>query len=217
MTRARRRRALAIAGAFVAAGALAAALAAVALTSSPEESEDAVRMAVVGDSLSQGDSRDFAAGDLGELSWVPWALGDGVEFAGGWAVSGSTTAQMLAAVEQYDADVLVVLAGTNDLALGVDPDETAANLARIVEVADVPRVVLVAIPPNDFRSGDEVSRFNAALAQLAQRNGWEFADASAPLRTEDNRFREGLTIDGIHPSVEGARLLGEGIRAAVRE
>lgn len=174
----------------------------------------ALRMAVVGDSISHGDSTDFSGGALGDFSWVRWAVDDRLTFAGGWAVPGALTEAMAQNVQPYDADVLVILAGTNDLAFGVAPDQTAAHLVQIAQTSGVGRVVLVGIPPNDF-GADAVTRYNAALQGLAAEQGWEFADAAAALRTEHNTYREGLTWDGVHPTVEGARLLGEAIRTHI--
>jgi hypothetical protein len=182
---------------------------------SPEpRSDGAVRLAVVGDSISHGDSPDFAAGVLGEYSWVRWAVDDRLVFAGGWARVGALTEEMAANVQRYDADVLVVLAGTNDLAFGVQPEATAVNLVNIAETAGVPRVVLVGIPPNDV-GGLAVTRYNAALKRLADSRGWEFVDASAELRAEQNTYREGLSVDGVHPTVQGAKLLAAAVRAHV--
>ncbi|KAA9150070.1 SGNH/GDSL hydrolase family protein [Microbacterium lushaniae] len=176
--------------------------------------EDPVRMAVVGDSLSEGDSADFSGGDFGDRSWLPWALDERVVFAGGWAVSGALTEAMAENVRPYDADVLVILGGTNDLALGIDLRDTQRHLVEIADTASVERVVLVGVPPIDF-APDTVGPYNQALRELAAERGWEFADAAAELRAPDETFREGLTWDGLHPTAEGARLLGEAIRAHV--
>ena len=201
--------------------ALAPACAPAAGTSAPSSpaataAEGAVRMAVVGDSISEGDSADFSGGDFGELSWLPWALDERVVFAGGWAVSGAVTEAMAENVRPYDADVLVILGGTNDVALGVDLRDTERHLVRIAETAGVDRVVLVGVPPIDF-AADAVDSYNEDLRRLAAERGWEFADAAAALRTSDDTYREGLTWDGVHPTVDGARLLGEAIRAHVLE
>jgi phospholipase/lecithinase/hemolysin len=184
-----------------------------AATGPPAQSEP-VRMAVVGDSISYGDSADFPGGALGDASWVRWAVDERLVFAGGWAVPGAVTEAMAENVRPYDADVLVILAGTNDLAFGIPAEQTMANLARIAETAGVGRVVLVGIPPNDFLA-DAVTHYNAALRSFAAEQRWEFADAAAPLRADGNTFGEGMTWDGVHPTVDGARLLGEGIRAHV--
>lgn len=187
-------------------------------TGPPEASAAAVHgtFAVVGDSIADADSPDFAAGDLGAGSWATYVVENGFAFSGGWAEWGATTAMMADAVGSIEADVLVILAGTNDVAFGIPFDESAANLDRIVDVVGIEDVVVVSIPPVDaFPAGADA--YNEDLEDLAGDRGWRFVDASAGLRTTDGRFRDGMSFDGLHPSVDGARVLGEAIAAGLRE
>ncbi|MFF2493494.1 SGNH/GDSL hydrolase family protein [Agromyces sp. NPDC058064] len=168
--------------------------------------------AVVGDSITDANSPDLAGGELGSESWVTSAVEAGLDFAGGWAEWGATTAFMADSVSAYDADVLVVLAGTNDLAFGVPFDASAANLDRIVERVGIADVVVSSIPPADAFPAAAVE-YNERLGALADDRGWRFVDASADLRTVDGRFADGMSYDGLHPSEQGARALGEAIAA----
>ena len=191
-----------------------------ASTGNPSPAPSAVaafgRFAAVGDSITDADSPAFAAGDLGAASWTTYVVDDGFAFAGGWAEWGATTAMMADSVGPVDADVLVVLAGTNDVAFGIPFEDSAANLDRIVEVVGIEDVVVVAIPPMDALPAGAVA-YNERLDDLATDRGWRFIDASAGLRTADGRFGEGMSSDGLHPSVEGARVLGAAIATALRE
>ena len=183
----------------------------------PEASAAAVHgtFAVVGDSIADADSPDFAAGDLGAGSWATYVVDDGFAFSGGWAEWGATTGMMADSVGSIEADVLVILAGTNDVAFNIPFDESAANLDRIVDdVVGIEDVVVVSIPPMDPAGADA---YNEHLADLAGDRGWRFVDASAGLRTADGRFRDGMSFDGLHPSVDGAQVLGEAIAAGLRE
>lgn len=185
---------------------------------SPEPSAVAahVRFAAVGDSITDADSPDFAAGDIGAASWATYVVDDGFAFAGGWVDWGATTGLMADSVGPIEADVLVVLAGTNDVAFRIPFEESAANLDRIVEVVGIEDVVVVSIPPFEtLPAGAEA--YNERLHGLATDRGWRFVDASAGLRTADGRFAEGMSSDGLHPSVEGARVLGAAIATALRE
>ncbi|WP_353813565.1 SGNH/GDSL hydrolase family protein [Agromyces sp. SYSU T00266] len=58
---------------------------------------------------------------------------------------------------------------------------------------------------------------NERLDDLTDERGWRFVDACAGLRTLDGRFAEGMTSDGLHPSEEGARVLGAAIAERLRE
>ncbi|MGR0319706.1 SGNH/GDSL hydrolase family protein [Agromyces sp. ZXT2-3] len=172
--------------------------------------------AAVGDSITDADSVDFAAGDLGAASWATYVVADGVAFAGGWAEWGATTELMAASVAPVEAEALVVLAGTNDLAFGLPFEVSTANLDRIVDTVGIDDVLVSSIPPFPANPGG-ADDYNARLEQLAEDRGWRFVDASAGLRTPDGRFADGMSSDGLHPSVEGARVLGEAIAEALRE
>ncbi|MDD9208145.1 SGNH/GDSL hydrolase family protein [Georgenia sp. 10Sc9-8] len=173
----------------------------------------ALRIAAVGDSITDANSPDFAGGELGEESWVSHAVGDGVAFAGGWAQWGATTAQMAAGAQPVDADVLVVLAGTNDVTAGIPFDETAANIAEIAATVDAPRVLISAVPPIDPDPA-LATELNANLEALAVAREWEFVDAPAEAR-EGDRFAPGMSEDGVHPTAQGARVIGAAVRAAL--
>ncbi|RXZ48340.1 SGNH/GDSL hydrolase family protein, partial [Agromyces binzhouensis] len=188
------------------------------VTGTPEASVVATlgTFAAVGDSITDADSRDFAAGDLGAASWATYVVDEGFAFAGGWAEWGATTQRMAESVGPVEADVLVVLAGTNDVAFGIPFDESASNLARIVDAVGIADVVVVSIPPMDaFPEGAEA--YNARLDDLARDLGWRFVDAAAGVRTSDGRFGAGMSSDGLHPTADGARVIGAAIAAALRD
>ena len=168
-------------------------------------------LAVVGDSISEADSRDFSAGLLGRASWVSHVVGDGIRFAGGWAVSGALTSQMARGARPVEADVLVMLAGTNDVYRGLPFATCAANLRSIAQTVGAPRVVVSSIPPIDVEP-DLVTDYNERVRELAAAQGWEFVDAMAGIRRDD-RFAEGMSLDGVHPTVKAAETIGAAVRA----
>lgn len=172
-------------------------------------------MAAVGDSLTEADSPDIDRGDPGPQSWVSYAIGSDIEFVGGWASWGAPTQAMADAVDiPFDADVLVILAGTNDS--GWTPFEiTAANIETIVKTADVEIVVLSSVPPLDGAPENAV-QLNRQLEPLAEQNGWIWVDSAAGLRDGD-QFADGMAYDGVHPTETGARVIGEAIREAILE
>ncbi len=97
---------------------------------------------VVGDSITAGD--EPLAGDsvTGRGSWVPAAEGPPLRFLGGWAVPGSTTQAMVDGVAGQrtpDADVLVLLGGTNDLTVDVPTSLTVAHLEQVAETVGAVR------------------------------------------------------------------------------
>lgn len=179
-----------------------------------DEDADPLQIAVVGDSITVGSqSPTFAPGQVSEDSWVSYAVGDPIQLAGGWARWGATTGEMAAAVAPVDADVLVILAGTNDLAAGTPTEQVAANLEQIVAQVGVERVLLCAVPPLDARP-ELVPPFNEFLRGLADDHGWSWVDPSAGIRTEGH-FAPGMSVDGVHPTQAGATQIGTQVREAL--
>jgi lysophospholipase L1-like esterase len=173
------------------------------------------RLVAVGDSITVAGG-DIPAGLFTDLSWVRYAVGPPVVPHGGWAVSGATTTQMAAgfAAPVGEPYVLVILAGTNDVAVGLPFAESKRNLLAIAHRAqDAARVLVTAIPPLSGREAD-TARYNADLAALATEQGWTYVDPM-PAVAADGRWLAGMSFDGIHPTPEGARLIGAGIRTAV--
>jgi lysophospholipase L1-like esterase len=172
-----------------------------------------VRIAIFGDSISEAGSPDFTSGRFGALSWASY-LGEDFSFAGGWAKVGARTSDMLAYAKPLTADVLVVIAGTNDYRTGVPFNETAENLDRMVATAGVGRVIVSSVPPNDFDPA-AATALNERLAAHVRERGWTFFDAMSGLRSGD-RFAAGMTSDGVHPSEAGAQIIGATLSEAIR-
>lgn len=175
---------------------------------------EVIRFAAVGDSITEANSPDIVERRVGDASWVSYAESKSTRYAGGWADGGAQTSSMRENFEPIDgSDVLVVLAGANDVANDVPFDETAANIEAIVDESAAPRVIVSSIPPQDEDPGRVVA-FNEELEAFAQDNGWEWVDAAAGLRDGDE-YADGLSNDGIHPTADGARILGDAIQEAI--
>lgn len=170
-------------------------------------------LTVVGDSLTAAGA-DLDAGEFSELTWLRDVVAAGIRWAGGWARPGATTSDMLTHVQPVpEADVVVILAGTNDLALGIPFREIADNLRQIATTVDAPRVIVASIPPLARLPGAPPA-FNAQLAELAHQECWEFVDASAGLRVGEE-WADGMTFDGVHPTADGQRVLGAALVDAI--
>jgi lysophospholipase L1-like esterase len=183
----------------------------------PAESSDRVNtsaqpaahttFAVVGDSITAGGEVISDARVGGSASWVPAAAqASGLTFVGGWAVPGATTEDALASVVPDDADVLVVMVGTNDVLQGRPWEESAADLIRIAASAGERVVAVVTIAPSDLRPDDRRA-YNAQLAQLALEQRWILVDPWTDVESGDG-FVAGTTTDGTHLTDEAAQLVG---------
>jgi hypothetical protein len=114
---------------------------------------------------------------------------------------------MLANVANVDADVLVLLGGTNDLARGVPWAETEGNLLGIVASVGPRAALFVAIPPNGADPAGR-SAFNARLAALAHQVHWRFIDPW-PGVAVNGSWRAGASVEGIHPTPQVAAAAGQ--------
>jgi len=154
---------------------------------------------------------DFAGGEIAAESWVTRVSSEHLEFVGGWARGGASTADMRAGIAPLDPDVLVILAGTNDLLQQVPFEVSAANLVAISRIGGGDEVAVVSLPPLAADPSASAA-YNRRLAGLADDNGWLFLDASAVLRDGDD-WSDGATADGVHPTPRAQAELGLAVRA----
>jgi lysophospholipase L1-like esterase len=115
-----------------------------------------------------------------------------------------------------DAHVLIVQGGINDVVQGRAPEETIADLRRMIVRAKEARVrVAIAnlLPWNNgFPEKEPAIRdLNTRIAALAQAEDVHVLNFYGTLEDHDRpgRMREDWTADGNHPSLDGHRRLGE--------
>lgn len=149
-------------------------------------------------------------------------------------VSGNTTSQMLARVNNLWSDASPGLAGLGDLALAIVRSGTndaraavsaasfASTMAALVDACHTysSRVILLSVPPIGSPEGSFAAKnaltiqYNTELAAIAAaRSAWcTFVDDSRLLRDEDGSQLPGYFGDGIHNN--GAATYVEGTTAA---
>ena len=134
-------------------------------------------------------------------------------------IGGQTTPQMLVRflpdVVNLTPRVVVILAGTNDIAGNTGPftpEMTEANLASMIELAKVNgiRVVLAAIPPAaafwwnpQMEPAGAIVAMNARIRLLAARTGCVYLDDWTPLSDARKGMKMQLSDDGVHPNAAG--------------
>lgn len=161
----------------------------------------------LGDSLTMGSS-DPAWGFQADDSWFSLVTCDGSPRYGSNAgVGGETTADMrrrLDSVLGAKPELVIILAGTNDLLQHRPIEEAAADLTAMVEAIEASgaKVVVGTIPP---LKGLPVEEWNDRLRSL-RRPIIDFHRAV----TDGSAYRKGFGIgDGIHPSKAGVRAMAE--------
>lgn len=118
-----------------------------------------------------------------------------------FGVYGQTTAQMLARFQQQvpGHKTVVILGGTNDTLLHIDPAVTVANLAAMIDLslADNAQPVLAEVPPIYRENGvynPAVDRLNGAIVQLAAQRHIPLADYNTALRNHQDAYSDGTHL-----------------------
>ena len=156
-------------------------------------------------------------------------------------IGGQTTAQMLvrfhADVLALQAQAVVILAGTNDIAGNAGPVAPAAiedNLAAMAELARVHGVKVVfasILPVSDdktdatgkplVRTQDRplptVRALNLWMADYAAKNGHVYLDYFSALADANGLLKPALNDDGLHPNAAGYAVMAPLAEKAIAE
>jgi lysophospholipase L1-like esterase len=141
----------------------------------------------------------------------------------GRGISGQTTPQMLVRFRQdvvaLKPKVVVILAGTNDIAGNTGPSTVEMiedNLASMAEIAKANgiRVVLASVLPVDdypWRRGLEpvpkIMALNGWMKQYAADHGAVYLDFHSAMQNEKHGMKAELAYDGVHPTEAGYRVM----------
>jgi acyl-CoA thioesterase I len=183
----------------------------------PPESEP--RVVFYGDSITEG----WLAAAPAFFAGRPW-LDRGI--------SGQTTAQLLVRFRQdvvaLRPRVVVILAGTNDLAGNggpATPEMAFDNIVSMTEIARANgiRVVLSSVlPAADYpwRPGldpaPKIVALNAMIRAFAARAGAVYLDYHSAMADARGGLAADLTRDGVHPDAAGYAVMGPLAEGAVR-
>jgi acyl-CoA thioesterase I len=156
-------------------------------------------------------------------------------------IGGQTTSQMLvrfrADVLALDPDVVVILAGTNDVAGNsgpITPEAIENNFASMAELAKAHgvRVVLASILPvaDDKKDGAgqalvrttdrptaTLRAINAWMSDYARRNGHVYLDYASAVADAAGAFKADLNGDGLHPNAAGYAVMAPLAEKAIAE
>ena len=142
-------------------------------------------------------------------------------------IDGQTTPQMLVRFRQDVIDlhpkVLVVLAGTNDIAGVTGParnEDVEANYASMAELARLHRIHVVfasLLPVNNYtddagesfalRPHERIMALNAWLKTYCAKNGLVYLDYFSGMVDERGMLKRALSDEGLHPNASGYKIM----------
>ena len=149
----------------------------------------------------------------------------------GWSVSnrginGQRSDQILARfgrdVMLEKPDLVVILAGVNDIYQGRKEDAVKNSLEAMYERAEGSSVVPVAatiLPYNSAgpREAASIRNVNSWIASTSKETGMLFCDTNKAVRDAADPDLLASTPDGVHPDVDGYRKMGEAIVKALAD
>jgi lysophospholipase L1-like esterase len=146
-------------------------------------------------------------------------------------VTGQMLGRMLADVIANKPAAMVVLAGTNDIARGVDPVTIQSNLTMICDLADKYqiKVILASILPiHDYNKDQnpawEMSRrrpmasiraMNVWIKSFAAKRGYTYLDYFTPMLDDAGFLQKDMAEDGLHPNAAGYRVMAALVQSAI--
>lgn len=182
----------------------------------PEEN----RVVFMGDSITEGWGRDPA----GFFPGKPYI---------NRGISGQTTPQMLIRfrpdVIALKPKVVVILAGTNDIAENTGPTTPEAIEDNFMSMADLAkangiRVVLSSILPafdypwhRGLRPNQKIPALNAWIKDYCERNGYIYLDYYSAMADDRPGMKPELSADGVHPNKAGYAIMTPLAEKAITE
>jgi lysophospholipase L1-like esterase len=152
-------------------------------------------------------------------------------------ISGQTTPQMLLRFQQdvvnLHPEVVVLLAGTNDIAGNTGPmtnEEIENNfmaMASIAQANNIGVVISSVLPVHNYtersrtrletRPMERIQSLNAWLKDFAKENKYEYADYFTPMLDEHGLLKRDLAEDGLHPNATGYEIMVKVIEPAIEK
>lgn len=148
-------------------------------------------------------------------------------------ISGQTTPQMLIRfrpdVIALQPKVVVILAGTNDIAGNTGPatlEMIEDNIASMAELANAHgiRVVLASVLPAaqyswapKIQPADTIVSLNKWIRQYAEANGFIYLDYYSPVADDAGGLKTIHSEDGVHPNKAGYQVMAPLAEAAIEK
>lgn len=138
-------------------------------------------------------------------------------------IGGQTTPQMLLRFKQdviaLKPKVVVILAGTNDIAENTGPTSIneiyghIESMATLAENAGIKVILCSVLPVYDYpwkpglEPAEKIEALNELLVMLSIEKGYEYADYFSAMANEQKGLKKDLGNDGVHPNLKGYNIM----------
>ena len=134
------------------------------------------------------------------------------------SVSGDTSEDGLDRIDEYtsggDIDLIVLGLGANDMLRRINPDQTESNLRKIIEIIKTKniKIILAGMKASPTNGLAYKKRFDDIFPKLAE----EYDLTLIPFLLKKVALNPKLNqSDGIHPNIEGAKVISETIKESI--
>jgi lysophospholipase L1-like esterase len=151
----------------------------------------------------------------------------------GRGISGQTTPQMLVRFRQdviaLKPKVVVILAGTNDIAGNTGPstiemiEDNVASMTEVAQANGIGVVLSAVLPVYDYpwkpglEPASKIMALNAWMKDFAGRRGAIYLDYHSAMQDARHGLKAELTYDGVHPNEAGYRVMAPLAERAIQE
>lgn len=148
-------------------------------------------------------------------------------------ISGQTTPQMLLRFKQdvieLKPKLVVLLAGTNDIAENTGPSSIAMivnNITSMIEIAKAHNIEVIlcsVLPAFDYpwrpglKPNEKIPELNAALVDYSTSQNIVYVDYFSVMTDGNNGLIKSYTYDGVHPNKKGYQLMGTLLEKAINK
>jgi len=146
-------------------------------------------------------------------------------------IGGQTTPQILvrfrADVINLKPSVVVILAGTNDIAGNTGPstlemiEDNLSSMAELASSNGIKVVLSSVLPVFDYpwKPGlnpvEKIATLNAAIKKYAESKGFIYPDYYSAMADERKGLKAELTYDGVHPNESGYKIMEPLVEEAI--
>lgn len=148
-------------------------------------------------------------------------------------ISGQTTPQMLLRFKQdvieLQPKIVVLLAGTNDIAGNTGPSSIGMivnNITSMIEIAKAHQIEVIlcaVLPAFDYpwrpgvKPNKKIPALNKQLMNYAKKHKIVYVDYFASMTDGNNALIKNYTYDGVHPNKAGYQRMGDLLTKAISE